>query len=96
MLAAVLATCPKLIFMDEPLAGLNQEETQFFVELILRLHGEMGIGFVVVEHKIRALSTLSDRLMVMHFGRCICLDTPEKAIRNEQVIAVYLGADFVA
>ncbi|HXV26180.1 MAG TPA: ATP-binding cassette domain-containing protein [Alphaproteobacteria bacterium] len=96
MLAAVLATSPKLIFMDEPLAGLNLDETQFFVDLIRRLHNEIGITFVVVEHKIRALSALSDRLMVMHFGQCICLDKPENVVRNELVISVYLGEDFVA
>ena len=96
MLAAVLATRPKLVFLDEPLAGLNREEIQVFMDLISRLRDEMSLTFVVVEHKIRALSQLSDRLMVIHFGRCICLDTPEVVIKDAQVVDVYLGTEFDA
>ena len=96
MLAAVLATRPKLVFLDEPLAGLNREETQVFMDLISRLRDEMSLTFVVVEHKIRALSQISDRLMVIHFGRCICLDTPEAVIKDAQVVDVYLGTEFDA
>jgi len=96
MLAAALATRPKIVFMDEPFAGLSIDETGIFVNLIARLHEETDIAFVIVEHKIRALAQLSDRLMVIHFGRCICLDTPERVVRDAQVIEVYLGAQFVA
>lgn len=96
MLAAVIATGPKLVFMDEPLAGLNPAETDRFIELIEQLHGELAIPFVIVEHKIRALSSLSDRLMIIHFGSCICLDTPDKVVRDERVIEVYLGVEYSA
>lgn len=96
MLAAALATQPRIIFMDEPLAGLNPEETQRLVELILQLHERTELTFVVVEHKIRALSQLSERLMVLHFGKCICLDAPEVVVRDKYVIEVYLGTAFVA
>ena len=96
MLAAVLATRPKLVFLDEPLAGLNREEIQVFMDLISRLHDEMDVTFVVVEHKIRALSQLSDRLMIIHFGNCICLDAPEVVIKDPHVVDVYLGTEFDA
>lgn len=96
MLAAVLAARPKLVFLDEPLAGLNKEEIQVFMDLISKLHDEMDLTCIVVEHKIRALSQLSDRLMVIHFGRCICLDAPEVVVRDAQVVDVYLGTEFDA
>jgi len=96
MLAAVLAARPKLVLLDEPLAGLNREEIQVFMDLISKLHAEMDLTFIVVEHKIRALSQLSDRLMVVHFGRCICLDTPEVVVKDAQVVDVYLGTEFDA
>ncbi len=96
MLTAVLATGPRVVFMDEPLAGLNSDEIQVFVALVSRLHRDMGLTFVMVEHKIRALSQLSDRLMVIHFGACICLDVPEVVVKDTQVIDVYLGTEFDA
>jgi len=96
MLAAVIATQPKLVFMDEPLAGLNTAETDRFISLIGQLHRQLDIPFVIVEHKIRALSNLSDRLMIIHFGSCICLDTPETVVQNERVIEVYLGMEYNA
>ncbi len=96
MLAAVLATKPKLVFMDEPLAGLNSEEIDIFSSLITHLHSKLDITFVVVEHKIRALSNLSDRLMIIHFGSCLCLDTPDMVVKDDRVIEVYLGAEYDA
>ena len=96
MLAAVLATGPKIVFMDEPLAGLNRDEIAASVDLIRRLHEELDITFVVVEHKIRALSRFSDRLMVMHFGRCLRIDAPEVVVRDTRVVEVYLGTEFDA
>jgi branched-chain amino acid transport system ATP-binding protein len=96
MLAAALATRPKLVFMDEPLAGLTSEEIDRFVELIARLHDTLKIDFIVIEHKVRALTELCDRIMIMHYGSRICLDTPQRALRDKQVIDVYLGAEYFA
>ena len=96
MLAAALATDPRIVFMDEPLAGLNAEETRYFAELIARLRERTEIAFVVVEHKIRVLSRISDRLMILHFGKRICLDTPDNVVRDPYVTQVYLGTAFVA
>ena len=96
MLAAALCTRPKLIFMDEPLAGLIAEEIDHFVELIAKLHDALRIDFIVIEHKVRALTRLCDRIMIMHYGSRICLDTPLKALRDKQVVEVYLGAEYFA
>ena len=96
MLAAALATRPKLIFMDEPLAGLTSEEIDYFVELIAKLHDMAKIDFIVIEHKVRALTRLCDRIMIMHYGSRICLDTPQRALSDRQVIDVYLGAEYFA
>jgi branched-chain amino acid transport system ATP-binding protein len=96
MLAAALATRPKLIFMDEPLAGLTSEEIDYFVELIAKLHDTLKIDLIVIEHKVRALTRLCDRIMIMHYGSRICLDTPQRALRDRHVIDVYLGAEYFA
>ncbi len=96
MLAAALATQPRLVFMDEPLGGLTVEEVDDLVEAIRSLHARFGITFVLVEHKIRALKALSDRMMIMHYGSRICLDRPDVVVKNQQVIDVYLGDETVA
>lgn len=96
MLAAVIATGAKLVLMDEPLAGLNAEETDRYLDLVLRLHSEAGVTFAMVEHKIRALTRVCDRIMIMHFGRVLCLDTPQAVVRDQRVIDAYLGEQFDA
>jgi branched-chain amino acid transport system ATP-binding protein len=96
MLASVLATNPKLVFMDEPFAGLNPDEIEIFAALIRQLHNELGLSFVVVEHKIRALSSLSNRLMIIHFGSSIIIDVPEVVVKDKRVIDVYLGMEYNA
>jgi len=96
MLAAVMATRSKLVLMDEPLAGLNAEETDRYVDLVLRLHSETGVTFALVEHKIRTLTRVCDRIMIMHFGRVLCIDTPQAVVRDQRVIDAYLGEQFDA
>jgi branched-chain amino acid transport system ATP-binding protein len=92
MLAAALATNPKLIFLDEPLAGLNAEEVDIFVGLFRRLHAALKLTLVVVEHKVRALASLSDRILILNAGSLLCLDRPEAVLRDARVIEIYLGA----
>lgn len=91
MLAAALATEPKLVFLDEPLAGLNTEEVDIFVGLFRRLHAALGLTLVVVEHKVRALASLSDRILILNAGSLLCLDRPEAVLRDTRVIDIYLG-----
>jgi branched-chain amino acid transport system ATP-binding protein len=92
MLAAALATEPKLVFLDEPLSGLNGEEVDIFVALFRRLHEALGLTLVVVEHKVRALADLSDRILILNAGTLLCLDRPETVLRDARVIDIYLGA----
>ena len=96
MLSAALATRPKLVFMDEPLAGFTRDEITRFADLILHLHASLGITFVLVEHKIRALTRLSHRIMIVHQGRRIALDRPEAVLSDSHVIEVYLGTEYRA
>jgi branched-chain amino acid transport system ATP-binding protein len=91
MLAAALATGPKLLFMDEPFGGLNTGEVETFAGLVRALHRQLGITFVVVEHKIRALAALSNRILILNFGQVLILDTPERVLNNPDVIRIYLG-----
>lgn len=92
MLAAALATEPLLIFLDEPLSGLNAEEVEIFVALFRGLHAALGLTLVVVEHKVRALCDLSDRILIVNAGSLLCLDRPEVVLRDARVIDIYLGA----
>jgi branched-chain amino acid transport system ATP-binding protein len=91
MLAAALATRPKLLFLDEPLSGLNAEEVESFVALFRRLHAALDLTFVIVEHKVRALADLSERILILNFGQVLMIDTPERVLSDERVIDVYLG-----
>jgi len=96
MLAAALATKPKLVFMDEPLAGFTSAEIERMVELILHLRKTFDITFMIIEHKVRGLTRMSDRIMILHHGQCICLDTALNAMRDPKVIEIYLGSESVA
>ncbi len=92
MIAAALATGPKLLFLDEPLSGLNAEEVELFVDLFRHLHAELGLTLVVVEHKVRALAALSKRILILNAGTLLCLDRPEAVMREPRVIEIYLGS----
>lgn len=91
MLAAALATRPKLLFLDEPLSGLNAEEVESFVALFRSLHAALDLTFVIVEHKVRALASLSQRMLILNFGSVLMVDAPERVLNDERVIEIYLG-----
>ncbi len=92
MIAAALATDPKLLFLDEPLSGLNTEEVELFVDLFRHLHAALGLTLVVVEHKVRALAALSKRILILNAGARLCLDKPDIVMREPRVIEIYLGS----
>ena len=96
MLAAALATKPELVFMDEPLAGFTSDEIDQMVELILHLRKRLGITLIVIEHKVRALTYISDRIMILHHGQLVCLDDPLNVMRDPQVVEIYLGSESIA
>lgn len=91
-IARALATEPKLILLDESMAGLTPTETKEAIELVHRLR-EGGITFLVVEHVMPIIMTLADRIIVMHLGERMAEGTPEEITKNQRVIEAYLGEE---
>lgn len=90
-LAIGLATAPKLLLLDEPLAGTGHEESQRVVETLRRLKERLTI--VLIEHDMDAVFSLADRVSVLVYGRVIATDTPERIRENPEVRAAYLGEE---
>lgn len=89
-----LMQSPKLILMDEPAAGLNPSEKQMVGELILRIRDEWGIDIVVVEHDMRLIMNICDRILVVNQGTPIAIGTPDIIKNDQDVIDAYLGVDY--
>jgi len=89
-IARALAMGPKLLFLDEPAAGLNPKETQQIAELI-RSIASMGITVVLVEHDMKLIMDLSDRILVLDYGKRLAEGCGAEIRRNPDVIAAYLG-----
>lgn len=89
-LARSLATQPTLLLLDEVLAGLNPSEINESVEMIRRIH-DRGVTILIVEHVVRAVMALSDRLVVLNQGRVISEGEPETVMTDPAVVAAYLG-----
>ena len=94
-IAKALATEPKLLLLDEVMAGLRPSEVDEMVEILKGLRSR-GITIFVIEHIMRAIMALSDRIVVIQFGKKIAEGTPDEIANNEQVIKAYLGEDYAA
>ena len=92
-LARALATEPKLLLLDEVMAGLTPTESVGIVSLIGEIR-EAGITILVIEHVMKAIMSLSDRVAVIHHGELIAVDPPGEVARDERVIEAYLGEEF--
>jgi branched-chain amino acid transport system ATP-binding protein len=90
-LATALALKPKLLLLDELMAGLNPTEIDEYIELLKRLNEEDGITLIVVEHIMRAVMKLCNRIIVMHYGTKLAEGTPMEIATNRDVIEAYLG-----
>ena len=89
-LARALATQPSLLLLDEVLAGLNPNEIDESVEMIRRIHSQ-GITILIVEHVVRAVTALSDRLVVLNHGAVIAEGEPGEVMSDPAVVTAYLG-----
>ena len=95
-IARAMATEPFLLLLDEPAAGMNPQETNDLVELILRLRKEENISILLIEHDMSLVMTLSERIYVVDYGKMIAHGTPREIKNNPQVIKAYLGEDIDA
>lgn len=90
-LARALAAEPRLLLLDEPMAGMNAKEKQDMVRLIRDVNQELGTTVVIIEHDINVVMDLSDHIIVLDYGRKIGDGTPEQVRQNPEVLAAYLG-----
>lgn len=91
-IARALATQPKLLLLDEPAAGLNHNEKQELIELIRKIRN-LGVGIVLIEHDMGLVMEISERIVVLNYGKEIADGTPEQIKNDPAVIAAYLGED---
>ena len=89
--ARTLATHPRLLLLDEVLAGLNPREVEEAIPFIRSLNTERKISILMVEHNLRAIMGICRRILVLNFGQLIFNGTPEEAVDNPDVISAYLG-----
>jgi branched-chain amino acid transport system ATP-binding protein len=92
-MAIALATEPKLLMLDEPVTGMNPEEVRLQLDRMRRIRKEMGLSIIVVEHNMRAVMGICDRIIAINFGKKIAEGTPAEIRENRAVIEAYLGAE---
>ena len=88
-----LATEPKILFLDEPAAGMNPQETAELTELIRRIKNEFNITIMLIEHDMSLVMEVTERIYVLEYGRLIAHGTPDEIKSNERVIEAYLGGE---
>jgi branched-chain amino acid transport system ATP-binding protein len=90
-LAMLLAGDPKVLLLDEPMAGVSMENVPELVELIRSVHADEGRTVLMVEHHMEVVTGLAQRIAVMHHGRLLAVDTPQAIMRDATVQQAYLG-----
>lgn len=90
MLATAFATKPKVLLLDEPMAGLSPTESTQFLELVRKINTESGTTIIVIEHLVKVLMEICERLMVLHYGEKICIGPPKEVMKDSRVTEVYL------
>jgi len=91
-----LATDPKLLLLDEVMAGLRPTETDRMVAILKELNRDTGVTILVIEHVMRAVMAIATRVLVMHHGASIAEGRPDEVVRDHAVIDSYLGAEAIA
>jgi branched-chain amino acid transport system ATP-binding protein len=92
-LGRALALEPRLLLLDEPMAGMNLEEKEDMARFIIDIHELKGIPIVLVEHDMEVVMDIAERLIVLDFGKKIAEGSPEEIRQNTLVIRAYLGED---
>ncbi len=86
-----LSLQPKVLLLDEVMAGLSQNEMQQALHLILKLRKDAGVSILWVEHVMKAILKAADRVAVLHQGKILCVGLPHEVMQNQDVIDAYLG-----
>ena len=92
-LGRALAMEPKLLLLDEPVAGMNQEETEDTARYVLDIRDELDVPIIMVEHDMGLVMDLADRVLVVDFGTPIVTGTPDEVQRHPDVVRAYLGSE---
>jgi branched-chain amino acid transport system ATP-binding protein len=93
-LGRALAQEPRILLLDEPMTGMNQEETEDIARFILDIHEEIGTTIVMIEHDMNVVMDISERICVLDFGKKIAEGTPLEVQKNPQVQKAYLGENY--
>lgn len=93
-IARALATKPFLLLLDETAAGLNPSELDEAIDIIKKIRGELGITIVIVEHIMKVIMSISDRIHAIAYGATIAEGSPQEVAKNQTVIEAYLGSDY--
>jgi branched-chain amino acid transport system ATP-binding protein len=91
MIGAALATKPKVLMLDEPMAGCNATEIRNLMDLITRINQKLGITIIIIEHFMKVLTELTESLLIIESGRKVVQDEPAKVVNDPRVIECYLG-----
>jgi len=92
-MARALATEPKVLLLDEPTAGMNPEELVQIMEIVRKVHGELGPAILLIEHRIKFVMELCHRVQTLNFGELIAEGSPDEIRNNPKVIDAYLGKE---